>query len=872
MTETNVNVDKDLPAFEPPSFAAATVAGARAALWQFASGLIIPLFQAAFLLALAVAIFLVGRVYHTDVTSLDMQWMFLPWIAAVFVPALAMQAFAESPGDRRMELIASLPMTASALVVGCWIAGLAVLLATLALTFPFPVTMAYLGDLDGGTAFAGYIGAAGFLAVSYAFALLASAAMRNPVGGYVLGALLLIGLQLTASDTAVSLLRGTLAEPILTHLPKLTPGYWLNSMASGRISIGGVVYVFLATTILLVAAAGVLERRRKNMLAMDDLAFTRFARAFAWLLVAALLFAGSVTTDVGVDLTEEREFTLHPQTRAIAEKAQPGTRINFYWSASNLDVPPVIRQHAVRVERTLRQIAELSHGSITLNRHETAPDTEAEDEARAGGIEGVALSSGGQFMLGAAFARGERRASIGYFSPERAPVLEYDAASTLAALGRETTPRLGILSPLLTPRDATQPREGLAILEEIKRQYDVAIIPHFADALPEGLDALLVIDATILKPDMLRSIDRHVMAGRGLVVMLDPLVRFNSASNSVVPEPGEEINDISDLLLRYGVRFEAQDVVGDSALASTVGVGNEKIQYPLWLRVRRPQLSPTHPAVAGLNELGFAEPGALTIVVQDGVVPLVATTDGAGSLPRSTVRGGSPQKNANDLKPGGGRRLIAAAIEGRVESAFAQPGAVRAESEDTKRADARVYVIADVDWIFDPLTYTATTGSDGRKYSRPLNDNIAAVSNLLEAASRRTSLARIRSRGKLNRPFVRVSELLRASSERYRAKETELTTRIAGVEDNVRKALELSGARKLTELPDKIQGNVNELRRALLPYRRELRSLRQMMREDVEGLGRWLAILNLLAAPVLVILLTIGVRIGRRWSMRRIIS
>ena len=117
--------------------------------------------------------------------------------------------------------------------------------------------------------------------------------------------------------------------------------------------------------------------------------------------------------------------------------------------------------------------------------------------------------------------------------------------------------------------------------------------------------------------------------------------------------------------------------------------------------------------------------------------------------------------------------------------------------------------------------------------ARPLNDNIAALSNMIEAAAGHSDLAGIRSRGRLSRPFTRVADMLAASQERYREKEGELLGRISRVEDNIQKALQLSGAHTLDQLPDVIQGQVAELRRALLPFRRELRTLRQSMREDV---------------------------------------
>jgi gliding motility-associated transport system permease protein/gliding motility-associatede transport system auxiliary component len=854
------------------SFPVGCMAIAGNAVRQLVSSGMTPLFQAAFLLALAMAVFLVGRVYHTDVTSLDLQWTFFPWVAAIFVPALAMQAFNDTPGDRRMELFASLPLSSGALVTGTWAAGVLVLIVTLAATFPFPATMAYLGNLDGGAAFSGYLGAAGFLAMAYAISLLAAAATRDPVGGYVVGAVALMTLELVGSDAGASLFRGTIAEPLIAHLPQLTPGFWLADMATGRIAMAGLVYMTVAVALALAATTFLIAQRRRAGSRPDRAHMIEHTvRAAGWIAGAGILLAGAIALDAGLDLTEEGEFTLHAETQAIARAAPPSTRIDYYWSRSNSDVPAAIRQHAARAERLLRRVAAQSGGRISIVHHDPAPDTEAEDEARLRGVENVALSAGGHFMLGASFSRGERQSAIAYLAPDRAPVMEYDIAATLAALSRTKTPRIGIISPLLAPTNVTNPREGLAMLEEIKRHYDVAIIPHFSESLPDGLDALFVIDATILKPEMLRSIDQHVMAGRGLVVLVDPFVRFNGGSNVVLPDPGEKINDISDLLLRYGLRFEGKNVVGDASLASTVGAGEERFLYPFWMRMRRPQFSPTHPLVAGLNELGFAEPGAFTLLAPGKAKALVTTSDQAGTLPRGAFKDGNPQELAARLKPGAGARIIAAAIEGKLNSAFGAGGSDRA-GKTKMTSQARIFAVADVDWIFDPLTYTGGGSGEARILARPLNDNIAALSNMLEAAAGRTGLAGIRSRGLLARPFTRVTQMLSDAQEQYREKEAELLGRISRVEDNVRKVLELSGARSLSELPDDIQGKVQELRRALLPYRRDLRALRKTMREDVERLGWRLMVVNLLAGPLLAVLLFLFARTWRRRSVARMLG
>lgn len=824
------------------------------------------IFQAAFLLALNACIFLIANFYSTDVASLSLQWAFLPWVALVFVPALAMRAFRDEPGDRALELTLTLPLARSAIVVGKWAAGLSVLVITLALTFPFVLTIAYLGHPEWGVVAAGYLGGIGLLAVYLAVALFAAALVREPVSSYVVGLGFLAILSLLGWDVFGRLLSGTFAGPLSGFLIYASPKLWMDRMAAGQIELAALVYFGAATALALFATTRAVANRRfaggRNLkgISRDVAMCLLFAAISAAAISAALHLAAYL------DVTDEREFTLHNETRATAQSAAEGIEIDFYWSEGQASVPASIRLHADRVRRLLSQLASLSGGRITLRQHDARPDSEAEEAALAAGLRRVPMSSGDSFILGAVFRRGDRQGSISYFDEQRSQLLEYDTALAIATLSRERTPRVGILSPALTPSNVNESPPGLTFLEEVKRQYDVAIIPHFSDTLPDDLDALLVIDATILRSSMLYQIDQHVMAGKGLIVLMDPFARFNGGHRVVLPEPSEEINDISDLLLAYGARFLGDDIVGDAGLAApVVGQDQQQLSYPFWLRVPKANVSPAHPVTASLNDLLLGEAGALELTRSNGGVALITTTGQSGSLPRKEFNGSSPNDLQARFKPDGKPRAIAVALSGPFKSAY---GAKKAEASTSaphrsETPAASVFAIADSDWLFDPMALqTVTVG--GRSLARPLNDNVTLLLNMIEHASGDARLIGIRSRGHLARPFTRVIEMLREAEQRYRDEERELLARITRIESDIHKVLELVNATQISELPDEIRKQVSELTKGLLPHRRELRRIRASMREDVERLGQRLMILNLSAGPILIILFAMLV-----WAMRR---
>jgi len=858
------------------------------------------IFQVWFLLALAILIFLVADFYTTDLATFDLQWTFLPWVALVMAPALAMRAFAESPGDRGLELMMSLPVPSSAIVAGKWLAGTLVLLLTLAMTAPFVFTVGYLGNPDWGIATSGYLGAALLVAVFYAVAIQAAAFSKDHVAAYVAGLAALTVLLLIGWDTAAKVLGTGPAAEFVSSLITISPKYWLDRMAQGRIELAAVATMLLLIAAALAGATWMIERRR--MAQPTDLQTS--ALGLLAVLGAVILLSGTARLPLSLDLTAAQEFTLHKETRAVAVAAPEGIEIDFYYSEDETKIPARIRQHARRVRNLLHEIAGHAGGHIKVVEHRTSEDTEVEENASAAGVRRILMSSGDSFILGAVFRHADRQGVIPYFDEERAELLEYDLALAINALGRKTTPRIGLLSPLLRSSNAQTPREGLAMLEDLKRNYDVAIIPHFSDELPDGLDALIVIDARILKRSMLYSIDQHLMAGRGLIVMLDPYPRFNRAGLAVKPDPGGEINDITDLLAKYGARYRGDEVVGDGALAALVtGSDGRQLNYPFWLRAKRSALSSRHPVTASLNELLFSEAGGIDIDAGNkSAVALVETTeDRSGVLPRDEFKEANADKLVADFKPSGGKaRVIAAAIAGPYESAFNGPPPEDGSSEPSKDEEsaassepepaqstekppppnetelpkkpkahipdtkaAGLFVVADADWLFDPMALQAVSVGE-HSVTRPLNDNAAFLINLAEYATGNPRLIGIRSRSALRRPFTRVADMLKEAQARYRSQEADYVERIAGVEGAIAKVLETTGAKSAEQLPDALLRETRDLRTKLLPFRRELRRIRRSMREDVEALGLRLTLLNLFGGPLLALLFA-----AFMWKLRR---
>ncbi len=812
------------------------------------------LFQAAILVALSVSVFLIADFYSTDEATIRPMLTFLPWVALIFVPALAMRAWIDEHSDRSVELLLTLPVTLGAAVLGKFLAGYLVLLVTLLFTLPLVGTIYFLGDPDPGVVVAGYLALALMLGAYYAIALFAGALAREQVGAFVIGIIVLFVLLVLGWDVFARALKDQASPAVIDILTLYSPATWVNLLSRGWIDFAGVFYFAAIIGAALVATRGIIRNRisgTASPLRVPGL----WAKALLGIGVLAVAIPLAAGLPGGLDLTAEKEFTPHQGSLDVLAKLPSETEITLYWSAHESSVPAPIKSHARNIENLLKTLTARAAGRINLRLVDPLPDTDEALRAEANGVRRIPMSSGDHFYLGATFRHGKRLGNIAYLDLRRERFIEYDIAVALNGLTRARTPKLGIISPLIPSMAAIAEREGMSFMAELKREYDLAVIPFFKGSLPEGLDALLLIDTALFKKEMLYAIDQFVLGGGSLIVMIDPYLRFNRASNAINPQPSAEINDISDLLQKYGLRYQGAAIVGDEKMASPVADENQvRMSFPYWMRIGADGISKLHPVSADLNEVFMVEPGAFELLDPARTTALISTTENSGALERGRFAAEKPRQLAGAFKADGRRRVIAAAAAGPFDSAFATPPAGIDAAKHLARSTGPgvVFAVADVDWLFDPFSLQrADLG--GRVVIRPLNDNLAFLLNMVGYAGGDAGLIGIRSRGKIQRPFTRIAELFKAAEKKYREQETALAARVSEIEGRIAALPGAMEAASLDQLPPDIRDELSAFRKELLPVRRKLRQVRRDIRREVDGLGQRLTAINLAAGPMLVL-------------------
>ena len=124
----------------------------------------------------------------------------MPWIFLFFIPAVTMKLWAEEKKIGTIEILMTLPIRDYEVVIGKFLACLALLTVTILLTLVVPFSVMYLGNPDVGTLIAGYIGLLLMGGAYIAIGFFASTLTENQIVAFIIGIVVCLTLLLIGED------------------------------------------------------------------------------------------------------------------------------------------------------------------------------------------------------------------------------------------------------------------------------------------------------------------------------------------------------------------------------------------------------------------------------------------------------------------------------------------------------------------------------------------------------------------------------------------------------------------------------------------------------------------------------------------------
>ncbi len=301
------------------------------------------------------------------------EWM--PVLLIFLCSAITMRLWSEERRTGTLEHVLTQPAPLWSFVAGKFLGCLFLLLVAMAITLPLPVTVAFLGELDWGPVWAGYL-ATFFLGAAYlAIGLFVSSRSNNQIVSMI-ASVALCGLFYMIGSNAITDFAGnTLGE----WLRLLGTGSRFESITRGVIDARDIYYYVSLALVFLALNTFFLERERWTQAQATP-------RHKGWLMVTGLLIANVLFANLWlgqinklrIDATEGAQYSISDATQTYLGQLQEPLLIRGYFSGKT---HPLLSPLVPQVRDLIKEYEISGNGKVVTEFIDPLQNPELEEEA-----------------------------------------------------------------------------------------------------------------------------------------------------------------------------------------------------------------------------------------------------------------------------------------------------------------------------------------------------------------------------------------------------------------------------------------------------------------------------------------------------------
>lgn len=217
-----------------------------------------------FLILSGVFAFYLGGLYERGQADLSPFFNFHPWLYLFLVPAVSMRMWSEERRSGNIELLMTLPVKQSDLVLGKFFAAWIFVSIALFFTFPIWISINYLGNPDNGLIIASYIGslllAGAFLAIGSCI----SVASKNQVIAFIITAVICFIFLLAGLPMVLDFFNSWLPQTLVDSIASTSFLTHYASINKGVLDLGDLFYFALVIGVWLYATSVVLDMKKAD--------------------------------------------------------------------------------------------------------------------------------------------------------------------------------------------------------------------------------------------------------------------------------------------------------------------------------------------------------------------------------------------------------------------------------------------------------------------------------------------------------------------------------------------------------------------------------------------------------------------------------
>jgi ABC-2 type transport system permease protein len=215
-----------------------------------------------FLVLAGILTFFAGNFFERGQADLQTFFTFHPWLYLVLIPALSMRLWAEERKSGTIELFLTLPIRLGEAVLGKFLAAWCFAGIALALTFPFWLTVEFLGHPDNGVILASYFASWLMAGAILAIGAAISATTKNQVIAFIVTAAVVFVLTVAGTSTVLGLFQGWAPDGFVDAVAGASIFGHFTAITRGVINLPDLIY-FVSVMIAFLAANAVLVDLKK---------------------------------------------------------------------------------------------------------------------------------------------------------------------------------------------------------------------------------------------------------------------------------------------------------------------------------------------------------------------------------------------------------------------------------------------------------------------------------------------------------------------------------------------------------------------------------------------------------------------------------
>ena len=436
------------------------------------------------------------RFFVENLATLDQLNEWFPYLLLFMVPAITMSAWADEKKLGTDELLFTLPASDLSILLGKYLAVVAVYTMTLLFTFPYLIELARQGTPDWGLIFSNYLGYWLAGCALLAAGLFASSLTNSTTVAFVLGTVIcaipiFLGEFNKGFDFLMhySWIENLFAEGswLSTTLQKFTPGEdfllklslieHFKDFRMGVMTLPALAYFVSLIVLFLYLNLIVITKRHWSSRQGLGMGTQYLLRALSLLVVLITLNHFAHDNGLRWDLTSAKMNSLQPVTSEVLEQIEEDRPILIQAFVSK-EVPKRFVSLKQQLLRLLREYDNRAGENIEVRVVDVEPFSKEAQEARQFDIhqetvqdeqDGRNITQG--IYLGAVLTSSYDEVVIPYFGP--GTPIEHELTASINVVSRKKRLKIGILQ---TDAKVIDTRREWMIIEKLRQFYDVESI------------------------------------------------------------------------------------------------------------------------------------------------------------------------------------------------------------------------------------------------------------------------------------------------------------------------------------------------------------------------------------------------------------